>query len=91
MASHVRFPRPPVLRVRFFRPTRGGLAASESPSDFTAWPLDEIRPAASDESLAAGGWRMSGTRCAGALRRPVGRSFWRPVGDAPVTSAAATC
>jgi 1-acyl-sn-glycerol-3-phosphate acyltransferase len=42
----VRFPRRARLRVRFFRPTRGGLAANESPGDFTARLLDEIRAAA---------------------------------------------
>jgi 1-acyl-sn-glycerol-3-phosphate acyltransferase len=42
----VRFPRRPQLRVRFFRPTRGGLAANESPADFAARLLDEIRAAA---------------------------------------------
>jgi 1-acyl-sn-glycerol-3-phosphate acyltransferase len=42
----VRFPRRARLRVRFFPPTRGGLAANESPADFTARLLDEIRAAA---------------------------------------------
>ena len=42
----VRFPRRPRLRVRFFRPAGGGLAANESPGDFTARLLDEIRAAA---------------------------------------------
>ena len=42
----VRFPRRPQLRVHFFRPSRGGLAANESPADFTARLLDEIRAGA---------------------------------------------
>jgi 1-acyl-sn-glycerol-3-phosphate acyltransferase len=41
-----RFPKRPRLRVRFFRPARGGLLDGESPSDFTARLLEEIRATA---------------------------------------------
>jgi 1-acyl-sn-glycerol-3-phosphate acyltransferase len=39
----IRFPARPQLRVRFFRPARGGLAPDETPTQFTARLLTEIR------------------------------------------------
>jgi 1-acyl-sn-glycerol-3-phosphate acyltransferase len=42
----VRFPMRPRLRVRFFAPTPGGLAAGESPAELTARLLAEIRAVA---------------------------------------------
>lgn len=39
----VRFPTRPRLRVRFFRPARGGLGSEETPPDFAARLLSEIR------------------------------------------------
>jgi 1-acyl-sn-glycerol-3-phosphate acyltransferase len=42
----VRFPKRPRLRVRFFPPQRGGLAAGESASELTARLLAEIRASA---------------------------------------------
>lgn len=42
----IRFPRRPSLAVRFFRPAGGGLQPGETPSEFTARLLAEIRSAA---------------------------------------------
>jgi 1-acyl-sn-glycerol-3-phosphate acyltransferase len=42
-ADVVRFPKRPSLRVRFFRPAGGGLREGESPGDFGARLLGEIR------------------------------------------------
>jgi 1-acyl-sn-glycerol-3-phosphate acyltransferase len=52
----VRFPKRPRLRVRFFRPADGGLAAGESAGELTARLLAEIRAAA---PVAAYGRRPS--------------------------------
>jgi 1-acyl-sn-glycerol-3-phosphate acyltransferase len=42
----VRFPARPQLRVRFFRPAGGGLGPDETPTQFTARLLSEIRTVA---------------------------------------------